>query len=319
MKNYTPNFDIDLVYLWVDGNDINWLNKKNTYLNEIKGLNIDAISKARTMDNEELLHSLRSAEKCAPWIRKIYIVTDEQKPKWLNTNNPRIEIIDIRQIIPPEALPCYNSVVIEFFLYKIPGLSEHFLYANDDMFFYKKIKPDFFFDSKTGFPIVRLQKVYFGILLDKIIDKFNIHRNLYRITINNAAKLIEKRFGKYYTGTPHHNIDSYLKSDLKKITESEFKNEIKSIVQNHFRNENDIQRIIFLYYALVKNRGIVRYVNRYESCRIRVQKPNFMYFINKYEPSLFCLNDTPRATNKDRARILPFLSNLYPEKSIFEK
>ena len=65
MKNYTMNFDIDLVYLWVDGSDIEWLNKKNAYLNKEKGLNIDAVSKARTMDNEELLHSLRSAEMYA--------------------------------------------------------------------------------------------------------------------------------------------------------------------------------------------------------------------------------------------------------------
>ncbi len=319
MKNFTPNFDIDLVYLWVDGSDIDWLNKKNAYLSKTKGLNIDAVSKARVMDNQELLHSLRSAEKCAPWIRKIFIVTDGQTPKWLNINNPRVEIIDIKDILPARALPCYNSVVIEYYLYKIPDLAERFIYANDDMFFYKPVSPNFFFDDATGFPIVRLQKSFFSKTINRLKERFNIHRNLYRITIDNAAKLIDKQFGKYYSGTPHHNIDAYLKSDLRKIAEEEFKDEISPITENHFRHESDIQRILFLYYALATKRGKLRYTNRYESCRIRVFKPDYMKFITKYNPSLFCLNDTPRATDEDRARIKPFLHNLFPNKSQFEK
>ncbi len=319
MKNYTMNFDIDLVYLWVDGSDIEWLNKKNAYLNKEKGLNIDAVSKARTMDNEELLHSLRSAEMYASWIRKIFIVTDNQTPKWLNTTNSRVEIIDIRQILPPRALPCYNSVVIEYFLYKIPGLSEHFLYANDDMFFSKKLTPDFFFDSKTGHPIVRLQRSYLGNLTNRFKERFNIHRNLYRITIDNAAKLINNHFGKYYSATPHHNIDAYLRSDLERITEDVFKDEINAIVENHFRHETDIQRILFLYYALATKKGVLKYSDRYDSCRIRVYKPDYMKFIDKYKPYLFCLNDTPRATDADRTRIQPFLESLFPNKSSFEK
>ena len=318
MKNSTRSFEVDLVYLWVDGNDIEWLNKKNAFLSKIKGLPIEGTSKARTANNDELLYSLRSAEKNAPWIRKIFIVTDEQQPSWLNIKNSRVEIIDIRQILPPEALPCYNSVVIEYFLYKIPGLSEHFIYANDDMFFHKKITPDFFFDSKTGFPIIRLQRAILGKWTNKFKDRFNIYRNVYRITIDKAAKLVENKFGKYYSGTPHHNIDAYLKSDYQRAVEEEFDSDIKPLITNHFRNKSDIQRIIFLYYALAVSRGNLRYVTRRESCRIRLQKPNYLYFINKYNPVLFCLNDTPRATDNDRLRVRPFLYHLFPNKSSFE-
>lgn len=318
MKKYTHNFDIDLVYLWADGNDLDWTNKKNTFLAKTKGHSNEAISKARTANNDELLFSLRSVERFAPWIRKIYIVTDEQKPNWLNTENPRVEIVDIRQILPEEALPCYNSVVIEYFLYKISGLSEHFIYANDDMFFNKEVDPSFFFNLETGMPVVRLQRSLLGKWTNKIKDRLNIYRNVYRITIDNAAKLIENRFGHYYSGTPHHNIDAYLKSDYKKVVEKEFKNEIEPLITNHFRSKNDIQRIIFLYYALANGKGKLKYVNRRESCRIRLQKPDYRYFINKYQPTLFCLNDTPRATDEDRLRVNPFLSQLFPYKSTFE-
>ncbi|MFT3752999.1 MAG: stealth family protein [Paludibacter sp.] len=317
MKNYTTSYDIDLVYLWVDGNDTEWLEKKYKFLGKDIDLNTEATSKARNANNDELKYSLRSVEKHAHWIRKVFIVTDEQTPDWLDLKNPKVEIVDIRQLIPDKALPCYNSVVIEHFLYKIPTLSEHFLYGNDDMFFNANVNPDFFF-SPEGLPIVRLQPATGGKWANIIKRAFRIHTNIYRKTIDHSARLIEKRFGTYYSGTPHYNFDSYLKSDYKKVVEEVFRSEIGETVTNHIRTENDIQRIIYLYYALAVKRGLVRYVGRRESCRIRLQKPDFMRFIVKYKPVLFCLNDTHRATDQDRKRIKPFLNELFPNKSLFE-
>lgn len=310
-------FDIDLVYLWVDGSDTEWLTKKNKFLEKKIDLNVEATSKARTTDNDELKYSLRSVEKYAPWIRKIFIVTDEQRPKWLNLQSEKVTIVDIREIIPPEALPCYNSVIIEHFLYKIPSLSGHFLYANDDMFINAEVSPEFFFTS-GGMPIVRLQRAFLGKWINQIKKSFNIHTNIYRKTVDKAARLIEDKFGKYYSGTPHHNIDSYLKTDHRNVVEKDFKNEILSTVTNHLRSEQDIQRVVYSYYALANNRGKLRYVNRKESCRIRLQKADFMGFITSYNPKLFCLNDTHHATDKDRERVKPFLETLFPEKSEFE-
>lgn len=319
MKSFTQKFDIDLVYLWVDGSDEVWRNKKAKFLAEKTALNIEATSKARTSDNEELRFSLRSIETYAPWIRKIFIVTDEQTPSWLNTDNPKVDIIDIRQILPSKALPCYNSVVIEYFLYKIPGLSEHFIYANDDMFIQKSVNPDFFFNSSNGFPIIRLQRSLSNKYIKALSEKLNINSNIYRKTIKNAALLVESKYGKYYSSTPHHNIDAYLKSDYRELVENIFKDEIDTVVTNHFRKLEDIQRIVFLYYALAIKRGEKKFVTRSESARIRVQEPDFMSYITKYNPYLFCLNDTNKASDEDRARIKPFLKTLYPNKSSFEK
>lgn len=311
-------FDIDLIYLWVDGNDTEWLTKKNKFLNKETNLNIEAITKARNANNDELKYSLRSVEKNIPWIHKIFIVTDEQTPDWLNIQNEKVQIIDIREIIPPDALPCYNSVIIEHFFYKIPGLSEHFLYANDDMFFNAQITPDSFFTAQ-GEPIVRLQFAMLGKWINAIRKKLNIHTNIYRKTIDNSALLIQKKFGKYYSGTPHHNVDAYLKSDYRKVVEEDFKQEIMSTISNHTRSENDIQRIIYLYYALAVKRGKLKYVGRKESSRIRLHKPDYMRFIVEYNPIFFCLNDSHHATDEDRKRVKPFLEKLFPEKSSFEK
>lgn len=317
MTTFTDQYDIDLVYLWVDGSDEEWLSKKKRFLGQEVDNNTEATSKARNADNNELIYSLRSIEKNAPWIRKIFIVTDEQIPKWLNLQYNRVEIVDIRELIPSEALPCYNSVIIEHFLYKIPGLSEHFLYSNDDMFINNEVSPHFFF-NKQGLPVIRLQRNYSNKWLNRCRKVLKLHTNIYRKTIERAALLIDEKYGKYYSGIPHHNIDSYLKSDYKRASNDVFSSEIGQTITNHIRSEKDIQRIIYLYYALAVGKGELRYVTRKESCRIRLHKPDFMYFIKKYNPYLFCLNDSHHATDADRARVEPFLNRLFPSKSSYE-
>lgn len=317
MKNCIPSFEIDLVYLWVDGSDTEWVARKNRFLGKDVSLNSEATTKARNANNDELKYSLRSAEKYAPWIHRIFIVTDGQKPNWLDLQNKKIKIIDIRELIPYQALPCYNSVIIEHFLYKIPELSEHFLYANDDMFFNAEVTPDFFF-TRDGVPVVRLQRAFAGKWMNRLKKTFKIHTNIYRKTIDRAASLVEEKFGKYFSGLPHHNIDSYLKSDYQTVCEDIFRQEICATITHHIRSVDDIQRIIYLYYALAINHAKLRYVARKESCRIRVHKPDYMYFIDKYRPILFCLNDSHHATDEDRTRVRPFLKSLFPEKSSFE-
>ena len=114
--------DIDLVYLWVDGNDPLWQAKRNAYIGKTEESS-SVNCKGRYANNDELKYSLRSIDLYAPWIHKIYIVTDNQIPDWLDTSNPKIRIVDHKEIMPEISLPCFCSTVIEHFLYKIPGLS----------------------------------------------------------------------------------------------------------------------------------------------------------------------------------------------------
>lgn len=139
--------DIDLVYMWVNGNDPAWQAKRNATIGVTDTSNNNC--KGRYADNDELKYSLRSIEKYAPWIHKIFIVTDSQVPVWLDTSNPKIQIVDHSEILPPEARPCFNSTVIEHHLYKIPGLAERFLLANDDTLLNKPVSPSTFL-PRTG-------------------------------------------------------------------------------------------------------------------------------------------------------------------------
>ncbi|XP_068729613.1 N-acetylglucosamine-1-phosphotransferase subunits alpha/beta-like [Montipora capricornis] len=113
------------------------------------------VSASRFADNEELKYSLRSVEKHAPWVRNIYIVTNGQIPSWLNLENPRLKIITHQELFVNKShLPTFSSPAIESHLHRIPGLSQKFIYLNDDVMFADNVWPDDFYTHANG------QKIY---------------------------------------------------------------------------------------------------------------------------------------------------------------
>lgn len=309
--------NIDLIYLWVDGNDPKWQAQRAAFLGtETKKTMADC--EGRYIDNDELMYSLRSVSEYAPWIRNIYIVTDNQVPKWLDTSNPKIHIINQNDILPSNCQPCYNSTVIEHFICDIPGLSEYFLYANDDMFFNRPSSPsDFFTDNNH--PIVRLKRRHFRKLWLYLKKKFsNKPVSTYNNTIDISASMVEENYGKYYQGKPHHNIDSYEKSEYKHVRNT-FKNEIESTLNHHKRANDDIQRILYQYAPLAEGKASLKYVDSKESLRISINKDKYYRKYAKTNPLLFCLNDSEFATATDRKKAHKFLEKRFPNKSEFEK
>lgn len=310
------NKEIDLVYTWVDGSDPVWKKKRDRTIGKTEERSATNCE-GRYKDNDELRYSLRSVEKNAPWLRRIYIVTDSQVPEWLDTSNSKIRIVDHKEILPPEVLPTFNSVVIEHALYKIPGLSEHFLYANDDMFFNRPVNPEDFFTSE-GKPIIRMIWRPFrrlGLKLKKFVSGGKI--SYYNETIKNSADLIEKRFGKWIGSKPHHNIDAYCKS-LYKETEEIFHDSIVETLCNHQRTENDIQRVIYSYYPIVSKNCKLEYVRRRDSFRLRNHKRKYYALMEKLNPMFFCLNDSQYATDEDRKFGQRYLQDRFPNPSEFE-
>lgn len=113
------------------------------------------VSASRFEDNEELRYSLRSIEKHAPWVRHIFIVTNGQIPSWLNLDNPRVSVVTHQDIFQNQThLPTFSSPAIETHIHRIPGLSQKFIYLNDDVMFGKDVWPDDFYSHSKG------QKVY---------------------------------------------------------------------------------------------------------------------------------------------------------------
>lgn len=152
---YKVTDPVDIVYTWVDGADSAWRQRKNKaagIIDENK-YNPMAANAARYINRDELKYSLRSVEMYASWVRHIYIVTDRQVPEWLDTNHPKVTVVDHRDIFTnPSVLPVFNSHAIESQLHHIFGLSEHYLYMNDDLLFMRPVTPELFF---TGSGLTR--------------------------------------------------------------------------------------------------------------------------------------------------------------------
>ena len=128
---------------------------------------------------------MRSAEKCVPWVRKVFLVVADEThiPKWLNTNNPKLRIVCHREFIPNELLPTFNSSLIEFFFYRIEDLSDIFITSNDDMYFLQPIPKNFFVDGGKIVKDIRMRA-------SKLIE--NELENLENPTIKAKTKEILK-------------------------------------------------------------------------------------------------------------------------------
>lgn len=327
-QNPNPPFPIDLIYLWVDGNDPKWREKKMKYTGEQTNITKQVATDARWRNNDELRYSLRSVEMYAPWINHIYIITDNQCPEWIDTSNPRISIVDHKDILPHDALPVFNSSAIESCLYKIPGLSEHFIVGNDDTLFVKPVEWHLFF-TEDGRPIVRLNR-YNRI---KWVRRGNYTRMLWHM-----QELVKEKFGKMIPYAPHHNFDAYRKSDFEYCV-SLYKEQWEQTAYHRFRQDDDMHRSFVSYYLVATKRGVFRRTGRYnriyglwnhikamitnrfayDSRCIRLDKLNYDTVMQKYNPLMVCMNDNERSTDADCQRMVEFLKVRFPDKSSFEK
>jgi hypothetical protein len=163
-------FNTDIVITWVDGADPALKSKRDRYLGDaLSPLHDNGINPHRWLCSDELNYCLRSIANNAPDVRRIWIVTDGQIPIFSGLTpefSTKISTIDHHEIFTDyeEALPTFNSLSIETFLWRIPGLSEHFVYFNDDVFLTSPVNFSDFFTA-TG-PVMRGQWVDFSHLPD---------------------------------------------------------------------------------------------------------------------------------------------------------
>ena len=231
------NIPIDLVYTYVDGNDPVWLEKKNAYFCTVSKVHNPSI---RFENINEIYYSVCTALKFLPWIRNIFIVTDNQIPP-LNEllSHPKIKIIDHTQIIPKKYLPVFFSDVIESYLHNIPNLSEIFISNNDDFFFFDHIK------KSDLFTIVKDCNNKDKIKLN-IINTFNLKKTMsykteYSIRIINTTHEIG---GQSFI---HNHGTKLLRKSTLKLLEKMIPNKLAKLRSFRFRTTDCIQ---YLFCAL---------------------------------------------------------------------
>ncbi len=317
------DYPIDLVYLWVDGSDPVWCEKKNRYIHEANDVEISLALPERWQDNNELLYSLRSVEKYVPWINHIFIVTDQQCPAWLNRDHPKLSLIDHKDFIPEEYLPAFCSSMIESFLPYIPRLSEHFLFANDDMFFGRSVKPSMFFDAK-GNPIVKVKPLNPEPFVhnDELREKLLQDKGLASRARTNI--LISKKFNCDMNWQAGHVIDPCRKSYmLEALAEPDFAEILETTRRHRFRSPYSFQRIMFPLYDYCKGRTTLRDIRHLRELKrlfapykmpLFISKESDLLKALKIRPELFCY--FPGDYNDSLQK---FFQEYFPVKSSFEK
>ena len=141
---------IDAVITWVDGSDEDYKKKIENHLTTSTNY------KKQYLQANEIEYCVKSILKFAPFVRKIFIVTDSQKPSFSGLEDlivsNKVKVVDHKEIFKgyEKYLPTFNIRSIDAVLHRIEGLSEMFVYFNDDVFLIDKIhEEDWFVKDKV--------------------------------------------------------------------------------------------------------------------------------------------------------------------------
>lgn len=308
-------FPIDLVYTWVDASDPSWAARRA----DVTGLTYhsESASAARFLNRNELRYSLRSVHAHAPWIRNVYVVSDAQRPAWL-VEGSGVQVVDHREIFgSPSALPTYNSHAIESQLHHIDGLSEQFLYLNDDMFFGRPITPQtFFLASGLTKAFLSPSRVPRGPVEegDTPVDA----------AAKNNRQLLERRFGRTMSQTFQH-APYALRRDVLAEIESSFPEEHARTADNRFRSTSDLSITSSLhhYWALFSGRAVTATL-RYSYTQLAVPDlgERLTRLLHRRDNDTFCLNDAFSDESEIAGQLAvlePFLDGYFPVRSPHER
>ncbi|MFD6364065.1 stealth conserved region 3 domain-containing protein, partial [Streptomyces roseolus] len=309
------DFPIDAVYTWVDDTDPAWRAKRDA-ARQAAGLATDDAQSGdvRFRNRDELRYSLRSLATHAPWIRKVFLVTDDQVPSWLNTEHPDIQVVSHREIFAdPSWLPTFNSHAIESQLHRIEGLSEHFLYFNDDVMLGNEVTPGDFFHANgitKFFPSPALVP-----LGERTVDDPPV-----AAAGKNNRRLIQERYGAVLVQKMKHMPHALSRTVLTEI-ETEFAAEYRHTEASRFRSIDDISISSSLhhYYAFHTGRAVpAQLPYSYLDLTHPWTETRLGRLLAARDKTVFCVNDTVSTeleVGEQKDLITPFLEAYFPVPS----
>lgn len=311
-------FPIDAVYTWVDGAEPAWRERHRAWLESVKATPSRADGgESRYSSRDELRYSLRSLAMYAPWVRKIWIVTDRQTPAWLRTDHPGVEVVDHRDLFAdPEALPTFNSHAIETQLHHIDGLAEHFLYLNDDFFLGRPLSPGHFFHPNG------VTKYFASSTTIPPGPRADTDPTWIAAAKNNRA-LIEGAFGRGTVRAFKHAPYALRRSVLHEIAER-FAEPVAATAHSRVRSVEDVSLVssLYHYYALCTGQAVsgelsVDVVPLSQSSGL----PTLTRLLAKRDRDAFCLNDMASGDLTEQQKwqaATDFLRGYFPIPSPYE-
>lgn len=325
---------IDMVILWVDGNDRKWQIEKEKY-GDKKNNSRDF----RYRDWESLIFLFRGIEKYASWVNKIYFVTWGHIPHWLNTENDKIIIVKHEDFIPREYLPTFNSNVIELNLHRIKGLSEQFIILNDDFLILKDIRPeDFFINGNprgTFYEKMHLPHEYkdtYYMMLANILYVINKHFKKNEVYKKNLDKYINEKYKELNEYTKYsmkiksnfvgfgvfHKPYPYLKSTFTSIWQKEEKT-LNEACKNKFRGFGDLGHLLCGYWQMLTG-NFEPIENESITLNVKNNILEIIEVIKNKDYKFVCINDVSTDIDFERIKkqINTVLQEIFPQKSMFE-
>lgn len=335
---------IDFVITWVDGADPIWYKEKLETLKKQGKAAEEMIdnSTSRYRDWDILKYWFRGVEKFAPWVNQIHFVTYGHVPDWLNEKHSKLHIVKHEDFIPQEFRPTFSSHPIEWNFQRIEGLTENFVYFNDDVFLIKLSSPEDFFRNEKPVDMLALQPdvanaddqimpyVYLNnaMVLAKYFDKREnmkkqpgayFHPGYPLMYFGyNLLEMAFPRFTGFYT--------VHGPSPLKKESYRFFwKNEeelLHHVCCHPFRHKEDISQYVLREYQKLSGNFVPKNIHKF--CRyfnLQPENPELVKTITKQKSKCICINDSNFEIpyEKVKQELNHAFSILFPEKSQFEK
>lgn len=326
--------EIDFVIPWVDGSDPKWLDQRKRY----SKTPVDD-SPCRFRDWDLLPYWFRAVEAYAPWVHRIYFVTWDQVPPWLQTSHPKLHLIDHKDYIPKEYLPTFSSHTIELNFHRIPSLTEHFVYFNDDMFLNAPVKKEDFF--RNGLPCDRSVLSTFSPMdvcepythaQCNVMGFINQHFRKREVIRRNPLKWFSLKYGKgllkniycypfkHFSNFENQHIpSSMLKSTYQRVWELA-PDLLHNTCLHKFRDIGDVNQYIMGYYNLCTGQFYPRPSNFGKCYGIGRQNQMLYNDILHGIHKTICINDHPYIQDFEREKqtLLSFYKQKLPKKSSFE-
>ncbi len=291
---------MDVVITYVDGLDPLWRQSYETCLGKV-------LLEKRYRDWGTLKYLLRGIEQCMPFIDNVFLVVsgESQVPSWVSE---RLKVVLHSDIIPSEFLPVFNSTAIEMFLHRIPGLSEQYIYFNDDFFPLNPMSAtDFFEDGK-----IRLN--------------FSPHRhvsNQYMRHVRNSDALARKALELPAAPTflrPQHSCAPMLRSGSERVYAAVEKEILSSVTRT--REDRNLNQYLFQDYLYYKGLTLRRTFRTGHIslalgplCRIK-------WLVLHSKVKVMCINDvqmSSRRYRRYRRGLLEAFETKFPRRSRFER
>lgn len=333
---------IDIIIPWVDGSDVVWMEDRRK--TELKyQINKKANSNVRYESWDNLQYIFRGIEKFMQWVNRVFFVTCGHLPSFLNTENPKLQIVKHSDYIPDEYLPTFNSNVIELNYHRIRDLSESFVLFNDDCFPLLPIPQEYYFrdglpcDEAVESPIMPVDvgaisnyasyvKANNVLFINRHFKKREVQKkNWDKWYFEGYGELLDRNRGLNYWNNFAGFHDYHMPVPLKKSTLEYIwsiePDQLDMVSHNQFRAATDLSQCIVRYWQLCSGNFVPQksvgkpYLVTIDNC------DKVASDIRNSISQMVCLTEdcTPEEFVIIKQTINSALQEILPEKSSFEK